>query len=125
MTSASPKTSPTQDTKATPDLVARAEAIATDIIASWEISHRGMEFSIAREAACAGLAMSADALSTKDEEIARLREALSGLVSDAENVLAAMDRYNEENGTHIGGAPFFRLGRGIHSARTALEGHNG
>jgi len=50
-------------------------------------------------------------------------EALIDLRDKANSVLTAMDKYNSDNGTHLGGAPFFGLGRAIAKADTALNGN--
>ena len=43
------------------------------------------------------------------------------LIEAAEGVLAAMDKYNEANGTYLGGGPLFRLARAVGALRTPRQ----
>ncbi|MET0375981.1 MAG: hypothetical protein ABW128_17205 [Rhizorhabdus sp.] len=53
-----------------------------------------------------------------------LREALEALTERSEAVVAALDKYNADHGTHLGGAPFFKIGVEIAHARQVLATHS-
>jgi Lar family restriction alleviation protein len=60
------------------------------------------------------------ALAAAQAEVARLRDLLIGSTERMAATLAAMDKYNEKNGTHIVGPSLLGLGLQIAANRAAL-----